>query len=243
MPSGPDRRNLYRVLHVQPDAPPAVLKSSYRALMLSMEMHPDRGGDHWSAARINDAYAVLSDPVARADYDRTLVASPSAADARGAAGRAQPTPSAPIGADGCAPDDDTCCVFCGARSRGTADPSSASCSVCRSPLGLADAPQVVADGRRIARRVERDGAIRFFERWPSPPPGVGRILDLSPNGLRFEADRPIGEFRILKLAGPLLDAVARVASVTEHGGSSAIGVEFYTVRFHHDRGTFLSTTA
>src|SRR6056297_1646778 len=67
-----NRRNYYRILHVQPDAPREVLKSSYRALMLSLENHPDRGGDHWDAALINEAWGVLSDPGTRAEYDRTL---------------------------------------------------------------------------------------------------------------------------------------------------------------------------
>ena len=48
-----NRRNYYRVLHVQPDAPIEVIKASYRALMGPLRHHPDLGGDHETAALIN----------------------------------------------------------------------------------------------------------------------------------------------------------------------------------------------
>jgi curved DNA-binding protein CbpA len=64
----PNRRNFYRLLHVQPDAPFEVIKASYRALMTLH--HPDVGGDHDAAVLLNEAYAVLSDTSRRAEYDR-----------------------------------------------------------------------------------------------------------------------------------------------------------------------------
>ena len=67
-----NRRNYYRMLHVQPDAPLAVIKASYRALMMKMRLHPDLGGDHETAALINAAFAVLSDPMGRQQYDQSL---------------------------------------------------------------------------------------------------------------------------------------------------------------------------
>ena len=67
-----NRRNYYRMLHVQPDAPLAVIKASYRALMMKMRLHPDLGGDHETAALINAAFAVLSDPMDRQQYDQSL---------------------------------------------------------------------------------------------------------------------------------------------------------------------------
>ncbi len=56
-----NRRNYYRLLHVQPDAPIEVIKASYRTLMRTPGNHPDLGGDGANAALINEAYAVLSD--------------------------------------------------------------------------------------------------------------------------------------------------------------------------------------
>lgn len=76
MPPGSDgreRRNFYRVLHLQPDAPFEVVRSNYRALMTKLRAHPDLGGEHWTAALLNTAYAVLRDPQRRAAYDRALL--------------------------------------------------------------------------------------------------------------------------------------------------------------------------
>ena len=64
-----NRRNLYRILHVQADAPAAVIKSSYRTMMQKLRHHPDLGGDVGSATLLNEAIRVLGDPVLRAAYD------------------------------------------------------------------------------------------------------------------------------------------------------------------------------
>ena len=40
-----ERRNLYRLLFVQPEAPPEVIKAAYRALMTTLRGHPDLGGN------------------------------------------------------------------------------------------------------------------------------------------------------------------------------------------------------
>ncbi len=63
----PDRRDHYRLLHVQADAPTEVIRGAYRALIAVH--HPDVGGDHATALRLNDAFAVLSDTDRRARYD------------------------------------------------------------------------------------------------------------------------------------------------------------------------------
>lgn len=70
----PNRRNHYRVLHVQPDAPFEIIRASYRTLLQKLKLHPDLGGDHWNAALVNAAYQALSDPLRREAYDRQLLA-------------------------------------------------------------------------------------------------------------------------------------------------------------------------
>ena len=67
-----NRRNLYRILHVQPEAPLEIIKASYRSLMTKLKLHPDLGGDHEAAVLINQAYAVLGDPERRRRYDDLL---------------------------------------------------------------------------------------------------------------------------------------------------------------------------
>ena len=51
-----ERRNLYRILHVQPEAPPEVIKAAWRALMSTLRAHPDLGGDPELAAQIGRAH-------------------------------------------------------------------------------------------------------------------------------------------------------------------------------------------
>jgi len=59
----------YELLHVQPSAPEAVIKASYRAMMQKLNHHPDRGGEVGFAQLLNDAAKTLCDPHTRAQYD------------------------------------------------------------------------------------------------------------------------------------------------------------------------------
>lgn len=67
-----NKRNYYRVLFIQPDAPLEIVQASYRTLMQKLRAHPDLGGDDWNASVINEAYEVLSNAHKRAAYDRGL---------------------------------------------------------------------------------------------------------------------------------------------------------------------------
>ncbi len=69
-----NRRNYYRILHVQPDAPVELIKSSYRTLMHKLKHHPDLGGDHDTAVIINEAYHTLTNAKKRQAYDAKLLA-------------------------------------------------------------------------------------------------------------------------------------------------------------------------
>jgi hypothetical protein len=61
----------YDILGVAPTAGPAEVKARYRNLIL--RIHPDRDGPAALFRQVQEAYDVLSDPVRRATYDRTLV--------------------------------------------------------------------------------------------------------------------------------------------------------------------------
>jgi tetratricopeptide (TPR) repeat protein len=61
----------YELLQVHPKASPEIIKKAYRTLLLELNNHPDRGGSADKAGQLNEAYAVLSDPSRRRDYDRS----------------------------------------------------------------------------------------------------------------------------------------------------------------------------
>ena len=67
-----NKRNYYRVLYVQPDAPMEIVQVAYRTIMQKLKAHPDLGGDNWNASIINEAFEVLSNPEQRRRYDKEL---------------------------------------------------------------------------------------------------------------------------------------------------------------------------
>ena len=58
----------YELLGVRGDATELDLKKAYRKA--AVRNHPDKGGDEETFKMIGEAYRVLSDSNARADYDR-----------------------------------------------------------------------------------------------------------------------------------------------------------------------------
>ena len=61
--------SFYKVLQVDPDAEPEVIRAAY--VSLAKKYHPDSGlGATQRMVRINEAWAVLGDPAKRAAYDR-----------------------------------------------------------------------------------------------------------------------------------------------------------------------------
>lgn len=241
-----NRRHYYRILHVQPDAPVEIIRSSYRALMLTLEMHPDRGGEHWNAALINEAYEVLSDPERRKQYDLQLAGAYSVQELSGRPGdeavpgtRGKAPPEDPIGAAG------SYCVFCQTPHAGnpllTPDRL---CAGCGSPLCPLLRSEQHGSDQRATARVARDQEIRIFVDWPQAKADRGQIRDLSPHGMRFLTNRALQQYQIVKIDGELLQATARVAHTSAGRGAApfahAVGVEFYTLLLRSQRGTFLS---
>ena len=77
-------RTHYDVLMLSPRADRALVSVVYRHL--AKRFHPDRDASTEAAARmaeLNEAYAVLSDPVKRAEYDRSLGLEPVLASVAG----------------------------------------------------------------------------------------------------------------------------------------------------------------
>lgn len=68
-----ERRNFYRILHVQPDAPMPVISESYRVLMQKIKKQPVLDSPDWNVSLLNIAFNTLRDPRKRAMYDRELL--------------------------------------------------------------------------------------------------------------------------------------------------------------------------
>lgn len=95
-----DRRNPYRILQVQPDADPDVVRAAYR--VLARKVHPDTSAPVDEAAErrmidLNWAYALMRDPVARQVWEsnnrRAAPPTPAEPATHGA-------PRGPLGEDG-----------------------------------------------------------------------------------------------------------------------------------------------
>ena len=64
----------YQILGIDRSSSPEEIKQAYRRL--AMKHHPDKGGNEAEFKKINEAYAVLSDPAKKAQYDNPHEGSP-----------------------------------------------------------------------------------------------------------------------------------------------------------------------
>ena len=95
-----ERRDPYRILQVQPDADPDVVRAAYR--VLARKVHPDAATqmDEREERRMKDlnwAYALVRDPVARRKWESDRRRAPPPTPAESATHGA---PRGPLGADG-----------------------------------------------------------------------------------------------------------------------------------------------
>ncbi len=253
----PNRPNHYQVLHVQPDAPDALIRASYRTLMQNLRMHPDLGGSHEQAVLINEAFATLSHADRRAAYDRTLAAKAAAASSarRAATSTAQSTSAShsPTADEVTAPGPPRAtrhprpCGFCGAPSAAVLVESPDSvCHACDSALFPARKHQVGESSRRAIDRLPRHMPLTF-RRSPTRPAATGTTEDVSLHGACFTSTTEVHVGDLLSLECEFCSAVAHVKNVRMSGrpGSRVlqVGVEFLTLRIKHTRGGLVSTVA
>ncbi len=227
-----NRRNYYRILQVQPDAPPEVIRASFRTLMRELKQHPDLGGSTRGASLLIEAYETLANPRRREEYDRE--AFPRYA-----------RKAALIPGSGGPPLMAVLCPFCKSRLARKAEPGE-NCPTCRIPLQSAGKPLAGQAGRRCAARMKRDEVIHYWAWWPGSA-REARMLDLSPKGMRFVCAEKLSPGGILKIEGPLLRASAVVKNSRKEdadgGNAYSVGVSFLAVEFADPRGSFLSVSA
>lgn len=228
-----NRRNYYRILHVQPDAPTEIIRSSYRTLMTKLRRHPDLGGDHWTATVINEAWSVLGDPARRAAYDADWKGVDSPRSAPG-------QESGPVPAT----EPDTC-LFCG-RSHGITGriPATATCPTCNTPLAPVSRERLER-GQRSVSRIPRRLTVAWYPGWPGQgQPGETR--DLSLYGIRFMTQTAVAPGKLLKLECEGLGALLRVVAIGESDEREwrwQLRGEYLTARFRRSRGAFVSSRA
>ena len=244
--SRPNRRNYYRILHVQPDAHEAVIRMAYRTLMQKLRAHPDHGGDGATASLINEAYAVLSDPEKRAAYDGQLSLRHARVTAEPAVSTApvpvqKPTAATPAAAG--AADGDAC-PFCAARL--PALPTRpVRCAGCASPLTLPPPAQKLSATRRaFERQVQAMPAEYFLHGDAAPRPAI--LRDFSPRGAQLSTVDAVAVKVVAALKTQLFDALARVvhcepASDTDDGW--LLRLEFLTLALLAPAGSLVSTRA
>jgi hypothetical protein len=214
-----NRRNFYRILHVQPEAPEPVITASYRAMMSKLRLHPDLGGNTEDAQLVNEAYGVLRDPVKRAEYDLKL-------KVRKAGGRSK---SAPV------------CALCGAARTLEILPNTR-CDHCDSPLAPAPVrpsgkPELL--GRRAMPRMSRNDAVHLLPAWGTPSRGA-RLRDLSMTGIRLVADVTVAKNQAIRITGPMFDIVAVVVACRSDGRRVEIHASLLTAIFMNPKGVVVS---
>jgi len=214
----------YRILHVQPDAPAALIHASYRTL-LQRVLNATSVGSR-DAALLDEAYAVLGDERRRAAYDRELMPPHG--------------PRAEEAADVMAAN---ACLFCGTphglqRSIERDD----DCGRCGSPLCPAERHRLEYSGQRMLSRIPKHRGINLYVTWPQPEPFVAEMRDLSLNGMQFTAAVRLQANQIVKIDCAELQALARVAHTATADSLDrwTTGVEFLTLRFRQSRGSFVS---
>lgn len=228
-----ERRNLYRILYVQPEAPPEVITAVYRCLMSRLRTHPDLGGEHETAARINQAYQILRDPAKRKAYDESR--------RRPLSARIRSTAS---GTAGASVGTTRVCPFCALPVPARVD-SDTRCQRCASPLApiayeLATAREPF--GRRSAPRVAKECRVTVHAA-PNSTPISAVLRDLSLTGVSLYAATPVpagGNIRIEALG---MDVVVHVIKVQRHEQAFLVRGTLLTALYNRKSGLFMSTTA
>jgi hypothetical protein len=216
--------DFYRILHVQPDAPAAIIHSSYRTLLQRAV------GNNDETALLDLAYATLGDPQRRMAYDRDWLA------ARGDV--PQHDTVDPAGAPGTRN-----CLFCGApHGLQRVIERDDECGHCSSPLFAAERHRFEYSGQRMLNRIPKRHSVDIWVTWPQTAPIRSEMRNLSLNGMQFVSAVRLQPNQVVRIDCSELRALGRVAHIErdKHGGGFSVGVEFLTLRFRQVRGSFVS---
>lgn len=248
-----NRRNYYRVLHVQPDAPLEIIKSSYRTLLFKLKKHPDLGGDHWESTLLNEAKEVLIDPRKRSKYDQDFLkpyTRSSQSKSSCAAEHIHPHSSAGMSTVFSDAVSSHTCRFCNKQEQQSLPlMPDTRCSSCHSPLYPTHKIKNSGLSKRVFQRIAKDFVITYFIEWPSLQEYHGQTSQLSPTGMQFCTDQYLLPGKIIKISSRYVEAVAKVIyclnispPMNPPSPGNIIGVEFLAFISLMTPGTFVSQT-
>lgn len=256
-----NKRNYYRILHVQMDAPESVIKSAYRTMMQTLRQHPDLGGDEWNASLLNEAREVLLNPIRRAEYDAELMSVGYASMSQRAESSQDDSaggiPDRSFGCDATdvdqflsLPDTTEKCAFCQTRVLWKPEQTQLysvpfRCTRCDSPLAKVDdyTQQLSNDQRRINRSYFEFCA-RIWTAWPLDSGFEASVCDWSTQGCGIEVATVIKNNRIVRVQSPGFDAVATVRhALCKKPDLFVYGLEFLTIDIRMETGSIYSSAA
>ena len=241
------RRNLYRILYVQPEAPVEIIRASYRTLIGPLGFHPDMGGDHEAAARINNAYSILSDPVRRRAYDRTLGKENLRGRGRGAA-----TDAARAALDPSALTEHPLewrergeCPFCRHALPAPLRPNSR-CARCDAPLwpAVQDTTRIreMFGRRNNGRRTGKDLQTMVVRAWGARP-HAAVLRDLSLNGCHLVQHAAVAPLSVMRITNAELVAVVLVMSCRKSADTHSIHAQLLTALVEKQSGVYVNAVA
>ena len=236
-------KNYYRILQVQPDAPAAIITTSYQALIKS---NPE------IISLLDESYRILSNEETRKQYDiylANLLADTSNGN------NTQFHSTNPIATSKNASNSERAlflqpyqavilhyCTFCKTPYRSQANLyGNENCLECASPLTLLEHESLKLF-RRTMRRIPIQGDFLFYLFWPGKP-YCGFFQDLSSSGLRFWSQQPIDLQGMIKVDASNLQAIAEITHTSAERNGTSVGARFITVKFDQIRGNFISAKA
>lgn len=244
-----NKRNFYRLLHVQPDAPAAIIFSSYQMLLKKNDMPVDL---------IYEAYSILSNTQKRKQYDQ-LLKEGKHIDAAALKtfcfekknknnqskkqnikmkvnyAKHNAYKSSPYH-----PLITHYCKFCKTpQNLNAIEYVDALCTECSSPLY--SPRSIFSRSKRFFSRIELSSTISFYTSWPSHQ-SVAKLTDLSPKGLCFMTNKTFNKGQIIKIDTDQFHTIGQVKYQNHKNSSNIVGIEFITIQFHTSLGTFVSAT-
>ena len=226
-----NRRNYYRMLQVQPDAPFEIIRTTYLTLLQKLKQHPDLGGDHWNATVLNEAFETLKDEEKRAVYDKELFQYYTKNFSSKEKVKKQPVTT----------------VFCPffKKPLARADHSDKNCVCHNNPFQTENQDSKRKCSRRSHIRTQTLAKLHFITSASEEVYGA-QLVDLSPKGIRFLCKKSLKLNEIIKMDSSLFRAIAKINSsqkrVKDGKVFYSIGAHFQSISFTHQEGTFLSAS-